>query len=211
MTPLFLGSSFALLLSELDELFDQQKRGPSVSQLSAAETTDISGEETDAGQPQQKVLSKQTFKMKNVFATDELARFFVTGTTGASKILSEFYCRVCWKDESVLTPGVSETLRQFQEIRHVARNQRLCLETPGWRIFDYNGNSLIEDELEKQRDKILRPPLVVRDREYPIREDLIWDASRNVDPQLPILAKVSSLSDVLQLAGSCELVERLWD
>ena len=41
--------------------------------------------------------------------------------------------------------------------------------------------------------------------------DLIPDASGNTDPQLPVLAKVSSLVDVLQLGGSYELVERLWE
>ena len=211
MTPLFLGSSFALLSSELDDLFDKQKQGPSVSQFFGAATTDISEEETDAGQPQKRVLSKRTFKMKNSYATDELARFFVTRRTDASNILSEFFCRVCRKDVSVLTLGSSEILRLFRGIRHVAGNQLLCLETLGWRVFDYNSNSLIGDELEKQRDKSLRPPLVVRDREYPVREDLIPDASRNVDPQLPLLAKVSSFSGVLQLNGSCKLVERLLD
>ena len=54
-------------------------------------------------------------------------------------------------------------------------------------------------------------PLVVRDREYPFREDLIPDASGNVDPQLPILAKVWCPVDALQLGGSYELVEKLWE
>ena len=54
-------------------------------------------------------------------------------------------------------------------------------------------------------------PLVNRDREYAFREDLIPDASGNVDPQLPMLAKVSCLIDALQLGGSYELVEKLWE
>ena len=54
-------------------------------------------------------------------------------------------------------------------------------------------------------------PLVVRDREYPFREDLIRDASGDVDPQLPLLAKVSCLIDALQFGGSYELVEKLWE
>ena len=40
---------------------------------------------------------------------------------------------------------------------------------------------------------------------------MIPDASGNTDPQLPVLAKVSSLVDVLQLGGSYELAERLWE
>ena len=86
---------------------------------------------------------------------------------------------------------------------------------PTWdsweRVLRFGGKLLTEDELERQRDKILRAPLVVRDKEYPYREDLIPDASGNTDPQLPVLAKVSSLVDVLQLGGSYELVERLWE
>ena len=83
--------------------------------------------------------------------------------------------------------------------------------TPGWRVLGFDGKPLTEDELERQREKILRAPLVVRDREYPFREDLIPGASGNTDPQLPVLAKVSSLVDLLQLGGSYELVECLWE
>ena len=111
----------------------------------------------------------------------------------------------------MLTHGSSEVLRLFQGIRYFSRDQRLRLETPGWRVLGFDGKPLTGDELEMQRDKILRAPLVVRDKEYPYREDLIPDASGNTDPQLPVLAKVSSLVDVLQLGGSYELVERLWE
>ena len=109
----------------------------------------------------------------------------------------------------MLTHGSPEVLRHFQGIRHFARDQRLRLETPGWRVLGFDGKPLTEDELERQREKILRAPLVVRDTEYPFREDLIPDASGNTDPQLPVLAKVSSFVDVLQLGGSYEVVERL--
>ena len=141
----------------------------------------------------------------------ELARFFVTGPTYASTKLSEFYCRLCRKDVSVLTHGSSEVLRHLQGIRRFARDQRLRLETPGWRVFGFDGKPLTEDELERQREKILRAPWVVRDREYPFREDFIPDALGNTDPQLLVLAKVSSLVGVFQLGGSYELVERLWE
>ena len=145
------------------------------------------------------------------YATDELARFFVTGPTDVSTKLSEFNCRVCRKDVSVLTHGSSKVLRHFQGIRHFARDQRLRLETPGWRVLGFDGKLLTEDELVRQRDQTLRAPLDDRGREYPFREDLIPDASGKPDPQLSVLAKVSSLVDVLQLGGSCKLVERLWD
>ena len=206
-------SPYVILFAELDEVLDKLNQGPSVSQQQqrATDTTDTSGEETDKSQPRRRVRSNCTFKMKKSYATSELARFFVTGPTDASTKLSEFYCRLCRKDVSVLTHGSPEVLRHFQGIRHFASDHRLRLETPGWRVLGFDGKPLTEDELERQRDKILRAPLVVRDREYPFREDLIPDAYGNTDPQLPVLAKVSSLVDVLQLGGSYDLVERLWE
>ena len=162
-------------------------------------------------QPRRKVRSKRTLKTKKSYAIDELARFFVNGPTDASTKLSEFYCRLCQKDESVLTHGSSEVLRHFQGIRHFARDQRVLPETPGWRALGFNVKPLTEDELERQRDKILRAFLVVRDREYQFREDLIPVASGKTVPQVPLLAKVSSFVDVLQLGGSYELAERLWE
>ena len=149
--------------------------------------------------------------MKKTYTTSELAPFFVTVPTDASTKLSEFYCRLCQKDVSVLTRGSSEVFRHFQGIRCFARDQRLRLETPGWRLLRFDGKPLTEDELEKQGKKILRVPLVVRDREYPFQEKLIPDASENTAPQLPVLAKVSLLVDVLQLGESYELFERLWE
>ena len=65
-------------------------------------------------------------------------------------------------------------------------------------------------EVERQREKIMRVPLVVRDRDYPISEDVIVDETGAVDPILGVMAKVSSLIEVLRLGGSYELVYRLW-
>ena len=149
--------------------------------------------------------------MKKSYATDELARLFVTGPTNASTKLSESYCRICQKDVSVLTHGSSEILLHFRGIRHFASDQHLRLETPGSRVPGFHGKPLTEDELESQRDKILWALLVFWDREYPFREDLIPDASGNTDPQLPVLAKFSSLVNVLQVGGIYEVIEYLWD
>ena len=204
-------SPYVILLSELDEVLDKLNQGPFAARPLIVETTDTSGENTDTSQPRRRMRSKRTFKMKKSYTTSELARFFVTGPTDTFTKLSEFYCRLCLKDVSVLTHGSSEVLRHFQGIPHFARDQRLRLETPGWRVLGFDGKPLTEDELERQREKFLLAPLVVRDREYPFHENLILDASGNTDPQLPVLAKVSSLVDVLQLGGSYELVERLWE
>ena len=78
-------------------------------------------------------------------------------------------------------------------------------------MLDFDGNPLPEDELERQRERIMLAPLVIQDREYSFREDLIPDASGIVDPQLPILAKVSCFVDALQLGGSYELLEKPWE
>ena len=65
-------------------------------------------------------------------------------------------------------------------------------------------------EVERQREKIMRGPLVVRDMEYPFSEDVIVDETGALDPNLGVMAKVSSLIEVLRLRGSYELVYRLW-
>ena len=94
--------------------------------------------------------------------------------------------------------------------RDFARDQRLRLETPGWRVLDFQGNPLSEDELERQREKIQKGPLVVRDRERPFAEDLITDETGVIDPQLPVSAKVSCLGDAMKTGSSYGLVEKLW-
>ena len=47
---------------------------------------------------------------------------------------------------------------------------------------------------------------VVRDREHPFAEDLITDEADVIDPQLPVLAKVSCLVDAMKMGGSYGLV-----
>ena len=207
-------SPSVILFAELNEVLDRLSQGPSTPQQQqqrVTDTTDTSGEDIDVEQPRRRVRSRRTFKMKKGYAVGELAQFFLTGPTNAANKLSEFYCRVCRKDVSDLNHGGYEVIRHFQGHRHFARDQRVRLESPGWRVLDFDGNPIPEDELERQREMIMLAPLVVRDREYPFREDLIPDASGNVDPQLPMLAKVSCLTDVLQLGGSYELVEKLWE
>ena len=110
----------------------------------------------------------------------------------------------------MLTHGHHELLRHFQGSRHFARDQRLRLETPGWGVLDFHGNPLNEDELERQREKIRKGPLVVPDREHPFAEDLINDEAGVVDPQLPVLTKVLCMVDALRMGGSYELIEKLW-
>ena len=170
-------------------------QGPSVShqQQQVPDTTDTSEEDNDVEQPQRWVRSRRTFKMKNGCGVGKLAQFSVTAPTNAANELSEFHCRECRKDVSVLTRGGYEIIRHFQGHRHFARDQRLRLETPGWRVLDSDGNPLPEDELERQREKIMFAPFVVRDREYPFREDLIPDASGNKDPQLLMPRRCASV------------------
>ena len=93
----------------------------------------------------------------------------------------------------MLTHGHHEVLRHFQGSRHFARDQRLRLGTHRWRVLDFHGKPLSEDELERQIGKIDMSPLVVRDREHLFAEDLITDEAGVVDPLLPTLTKVSFL------------------
>ena len=95
-------------------------------------------------------------------------------------------------------------------VKNFARDQRLRLQNPGWRVLDFERNPLSDSELERRREHMLRGPLVVRDREYPFSEVLIVDESGAPDATLPIVAKVSSLIETLRLGGPYELVSQLW-
>ena len=152
----------------------------------------------------------KTYNMKKAWGMSDVGRFFVTGPTDVATKPSHFYGRTCRKDVSVLTHGHHEMLRHFQGSKHFPRDQRLRLETPGWEVLDYEGNTMSPAEVERQREKIMRAPLVVRDREYPFSEDVIVDETGAVHPNLGVMAKVSSLSEVLRLGGSYELVYRIW-
>ena len=90
------------------------------------------------------------------------------------------------------------------------RDQRLRLETPGWRVQNFQSKHYSEDKREQQTDKNQKGLLVIRDREDPFTEDLIVDEARVSDPNLPLLTEVTSLVWVVQSGGSHALVEKLW-
>ena len=194
-----------VLFTELDAVLQHLGQSSVRPGARVVETSDSSADESEVSHSRRRVRLKRTFKMKKVWGANEVGQFFVTGATDAA-----VYCRVCRKDVSVLTHGFHEISRHYQGVKHFARDQRLRLETPGWRVLDFEGNPLSETELERRREQILRGPLVVRDREYPFAEDLIIDESGSPDTTLPVVAKVSSLIETLRLGGPYELVSQLW-
>ena len=144
--------------------------------------------------------------MKKACGTSDVGQLFVIGPKDVATKPSHFFCRICRKDASVLTHGDHENLRHFPGSKHSPRDQRLRLETPVWEVLDYERNAMSPAEIERQRDRIARAPLVVRNRENPFSEDVIVDKTGAVDPNLGIMAKVSSLIEVRRLKGSYELV-----
>ena len=188
-------------MTELNEVLDRLKQGPSQNPQ-IVESLDTGRDETDASNARRKILSKKTFRMKKVYAVTELGRFFVTGPSNAAKLPSHFYCPVCRKNVSVLTHGHQGVLQHFQGSRHFARDQRLRLETPGWRVVGFHRKPLGENEVERERKKIRKGPLVVRDRGHLFAENLITDEAGVVDTQLPVLTKASCFVDALEMGGS---------
>ena len=134
----------------------------------------------------------------------------MTGPTDVATKSSHFYCRICRKDVSVLTLCHHEISRHFQGSKHFLQDQRLRLDTPSWEVLYYQGKDMSPTEVERQRKKIMRAPLVVKDKEYPFSEDVIVDETGAVDRNLGVMAKVSSLIEVLRLGGSYDLVYQLW-
>ena len=139
-----------------------------------------------------------------------LVSFFVTGPTDVATEPNHLDCGICRKDVSVLTHGHHGILRHFQGSKPFPRDQRLRLETIGWEMFDYEGNSISPREVERQWKRIKKAPLVVRDRKCPFVEDVIVDNTGAMDLNLGIMVKISPLIEVLRLGGSYDLVYQLW-
>ena len=83
-------------------------------------------------------------------------------------------------------------------------------ELGSWEVLDFEGKTMSPAEKERQREKIMTAPLVLRDREYPFSEDVLVDETGAMEPSLRFMAKVSSLIEVLRLGGSYALVYQLW-
>ena len=76
-------------------------------------------------------------------------------------------------------------------------------------MFDFSGNPLPHDEVERQRARIMGTPHMRRDRAYLVCKDLITYDAGVVYAQLPNLAKISSMLEVLRVGWSYKLVEQL--
>ena len=202
-----------LLFTGLDDVLsrlEQLEQRPSRALPRLGDTSDTIGDESDMGESRRRLRSKKTYKMKKVWGASGVGQFFVTGPTDVATKPSHFHCRICRKDVFVLTHGHHEVLRHFQGSKHFPLDQRLRLETPGWEVLDYKGNAMSPAEVERQQERIMGAPLVVRDREYPFSEDVIVDETGAVDPNFGVMARVSSLIEVLRLGGSYEPVYQLW-
>ena len=75
-------------------------------------------------------------------------------------------------------------------------------------MLDYENNRTRE-EVERQRERILKAQQVVSVREYSFSGDLIVDSSGAFDISLPVLANVSALIEALRLGGSYELFHQI--
>ena len=61
---------------------------------------------------------------------------------------------------------------------------------------------MVEEELERQRERIWRAPLVVQEQKHPYADDIITDNSVAQEGMLPGLATVASFIDLLKLGRS---------
>ena len=202
-----------LLFTGLDDVLsrlEQVEPRPSRALPRLGDTSDTSGNESDIGELRRRLRSKKRYKMKKSWGKSDVGWFFVTGPTDVATKPSHLFCRICRKDVCVLTHGHHEILRHFQGSIHFPRDQCLRLETPGWEVLDNEENAMSPAEVERQRERIMRAPLVVRVREYQFSEDVIVDETGAVDLNLGVMAKVSSRIEVLRLGGSYELVYQLW-
>ena len=173
------------------------------------ETTDTSSIETEGSEFRRRVRLKQTYEKNKKVRGGRIEPLLCNCGNRRIRKAQSFLLPDLQEIASVMTHGVHEFLRYYQGTKHFPRNQRLSLESPSWRVLDSEGNPLGDENVERQREQNFRSPQVVRDREYPLSEDLIVDTSGSVDVSLPPLSKVSALIEALRLGGSYELVHQL--
>ena len=150
------------MFTELDDVLDKLKRGPSELARPAIGTTDASGDGSDVSSRGKKVVSKTTYPMRNAWAFSELARLFVTRPRDPVAKPSPFF-QLLRRDVLVLTHGSLEILRHYQIAKQFAMDQRLRLETPGWRVLNFSGNPMPDEKIERERARSMRTPHVGHD------------------------------------------------
>ena len=78
-----------------------------------------------------------------------------------------------------------------------------CLEG-----FDFKGDPLSTDELRRHREKDLMTSLVKRDRDCVFREDLLVDHIYAANPNLIVLAGLSSTMEIFRFGAVTDLWRR---
>ena len=132
---LFLFSLYPLFFAEVNDMLTYLRQGVLPSSPRVTETSDTRDYESEAGQPSTSAFQADV-QFYEIVGAEEMGRFFVTGAPDAFGKPSRFYRRVSRKNVSVLTPDPHEIFRIFQGSKHFTRDQRLPLETPGWRVLD---------------------------------------------------------------------------
>ena len=157
-----------MLLTGLDDVLsrlEQVERRPSRVVPRLVDISDTSGNENDLSDPPRKVRSKRTYKTRTVGGASDASRFLETRPTDAATKSSRFHCCICRKDISILTLDHNEVLRHVQGSKCFPRDQRLSLETRGCEVLDDDRNAKSPAEVDRQRERIVRALLVMRDRE----------------------------------------------
>ena len=106
------------LFTELDTVLQHLGLGIAPSGPYVADASDTIADESEASHPRRRVRSKCTYKMKKVWGANEVGHFVVTRATDAAGKTSHFFCRICRKENSVLTHCPHEVLRHFQGVKN---------------------------------------------------------------------------------------------
>ena len=165
--------------------------------------------ETDSSQLREKIPSKRTYRMKNVWVADTLGQFFVTGPFVPAETSSQCYCQIWGQDVSVITHEIHEILRHFPGTKRFhswpVGSMRTQMQACVYFRLKLPYRALVgtvtwvhpQSPLGCQRPGIF------------FYEDLIMNSCGAVDPILPILAKMSSLVEVPMILVSCPTWSKL--
>ena len=156
--------------------------------------------------PKKRKYSKRNLLNRRMLSAHESFKDFVTGAKSGSD--ERFFCRICKRDVTIRTHGVSEIIRHFGSVGHWRRDvtYRVHMGMPVYNKL-LEPMTLTETQLAEYRAR----PFEDLGGEFPYPEDLV---AKHAHPgsKVPLMTLVSCVCELLRRGGGGDffLLRHLW-
>ena len=165
---------------------------------------DLSEKVKERLSPKKRKYSKRNLLNRRMLSAHESFKDFVTGAKSGSD--ERFFCRICKRDVTIRTHGVSEIIRHFGSVGHWRRDvtYRVHMDMPVYNKL-LEPITLTETQLAENRAR----PFEDLGGEFPYPEDLV---AKHAHPgsKVPLMTLVSCVCELLRRGGDFFLLRHLW-